>query len=60
MIKKLLLFIIWVLLSIAIQAGSCYLIELHHPILNVSLCIIGIFYIWISIKTKCFTQIEWK
>lgn len=53
--KKVILFCIWTLLSFMLVVGFDYLSSFNNTVLNVSLYILWIFYILLSVKTKCFT-----
>lgn len=53
--KKVILFCIWALLSFMLIVGFDYLSSFNNMVLNVSLCILWVFYFLLSVKTKCFT-----
>jgi hypothetical protein len=55
--KKIILFFSWTLLSFMLTVGSCYLLTIGNIMLNVSLFILIVFYLILSIKTECFTNL---
>lgn len=55
--KKIILFFTWTLLSFMLTVGSCYLLTIGNLMLNVSLFILIVFYIILTIRTECFTNL---